>query len=266
MTKATLSRQLMIDTLHKRLAAEDFVLAAWLGGSDATGRTDEYSDIDLQVIVEDENVEKAFELMHAAVESLSPIEHRYRFPEPTWHGHSQELLRLEGADPNHFLDFVVMRKSVEDRLLETERHGTPLILFDRDGLLKPPPMNWEEHGKKMARRFSDLRVQFPLLQPLVTRGIHRGQIAESAYAYQVLTIKPLVEVLRMRYCPERFDYGIRYIDRDLPAAWREEIERLAYPRAADLLLSLHRQAVEHFNSVIEAYDRAEWEIPSRRRD
>ncbi len=180
----TVSRKQIIDTMKAALQKPDYILAAWLGGSDATGRTDEISDIDMQIIVEDDRVEDAFSLTHKAVETLSPILHRYRFPEPTWHGHSQELLRLRDADPNHFLDFVVMKKSTQDRFLEKERHGSALVLFDRENLLIPPPFDWKTHTQKMTKRLADLHAQFPLFQPVVTRGVRRGHIVESAYAYQ----------------------------------------------------------------------------------
>ncbi|MBU1699039.1 MAG: nucleotidyltransferase domain-containing protein [Candidatus Eisenbacteria bacterium] len=257
-----ISRQDIIDTLHKGLADSALILAAWLGGSDASGRTDEYSDIDMQVIVEDDHVEETFDLVHKILDDLSPTELRYRFPEPTWHGHSQELLRLRGTDPNHMLDFVVMKKSIQDRLLEPERHGVPLILFDRGVLLEPPSLDWKAHREKMGKRLADLRVTFPLLQPLVTRGVHRRHIAESALAYQVLTMKPLVELLRMRYCPERYDYSLRYLDRDLPDDVRKEIEILAYPQTPEHLLKLHHQAVGRFRQQLDALDRSEWGLPS----
>ncbi|MFC1572113.1 nucleotidyltransferase domain-containing protein [Candidatus Eisenbacteria bacterium] len=263
MTNPTIARQDIIDMLATALRQKSYIQAAWLGGSDASGRTDELSDIDMQIIVEDERVEDAFAYVHRTLEALSPIELRYRFPDPTWHGHSQELLLLRDADPNHFLDFVVMKRSTPDRLLEKERHGEPMVLFDPEGLLKPPPLDWETHRAKMEARLDTLRAQFPLLQPLVSRGIARGHAAESAYGYQVLTIKPLVELLRLRYCPERFDYGLRYLDRDLPDEWREEIERLAYPTSPAALLGMHSQAVGHFTKQLVAYDNGEWTLPTR---
>jgi hypothetical protein len=212
--------------------------------------------------VEDENVEKTFELVHTILDRLSPTELRYRFPEPTWHGHSQELLRLAGTSPHHFLDFVVMRKSIEDRLLEPERHGVPIILFDREGLLKPPALDWKAHRAKMEKRLATIRSTFPLLQPLVTRGIHRRHLAESAFAYQVLMMKPLVELLRMRHCPEKFDYSLRYLDRDLPDDLRREIEELAYPADPGRLLELHRRGVDLFMRNLDEYDRGAWSLPA----
>jgi len=251
-------RDAIIETMRAILAADPAVRAAWLGGSDASGRTDRFSDIDLQAIVEDDRVEQVLARIHEGLERLSPIELRYRFPEPMWHGHSQELLRLRGADPNHFLDLVIMKRGTPGRLLEPERHGSALVLFDHDGLLVAETLDRAAHLARMEKRLADLRMQFPLYQPLVTRGIHRRQPAESAYLYQVATLKLLVELLRMRFCPARYDYGLRYLDRDLPPEWRRKIERLAFPASPAALLACQAQAAADFEDQIAALDRGEW--------
>jgi hypothetical protein len=260
---ARIGRQEIIDALHGALKEADWVRAAWLGGSDASGRTDEYSDVDLCVVVEDDRVEDGFDLIRGAAERLSPIAHRFRMPEPAWHGLSQEFLSLADANPHHFLDYVVMKQSTppEHRFLERERHGEALVLFDRDGFVTAPPMDREAHAKKMAARLPALREQFFLFQPLVTRGPARGHLAEAPVVYQSMTLRPLIEILRMRYCPDRYDYGPRYIDRDLPPEWRAEIERLAYPPDAPTLLEYQARAAAHVAAELEAFDAGEWSLP-----
>jgi predicted nucleotidyltransferase len=77
--------ELIIATLEPK----DFVLALWQGGSAAHGSTDEWSDIDIQVIVEDDRVEETFDIIEESLKTLSEIRFKWRVPEPTWHGHSQ---------------------------------------------------------------------------------------------------------------------------------------------------------------------------------
>ena len=130
---AAITRAQIIAALHAALEARPEVLAASLGGSDATGRTDEFSDVDLVVVVEEGAVESTFAILHSALEELSPITHRWRLADPTWHGNAQEFLTLRDADPAHFIDVVVLEPSGGERFLEIERHGTPIVLFDRVG-------------------------------------------------------------------------------------------------------------------------------------
>ncbi len=240
--------------MHAALERAPEVLAAFLGGSDGTGRTDGLSDVDLVVVVEEGAVETAFAILHGALEELSPITHRWRLAEPTWHGNSQEFLALRDADPAHFIDVVVQEPSGGERFLEVERHGTPLVLFDRAGILDPVPLDRAALQARMDARLAILRERFPLFQTLVTRAVRRGFVAEAAVAYQDHTYRPLIELLRIRHCPDRFDYGARYLDRDLPPALRAEVEALALPRSLDEVEAFRSRAQALFDATLAELD------------
>ncbi len=260
-----ISRQQIIDTIAEGMAQADYICAAALGGSDASGRTDTYSDIDFMTIVEDDRVEDVFVLLRELVEQLCPVDLSFRLPEPAWHGFSQEFLRLADADPNHFVDFAAMKMSTppQKRFLEAERHGKALVLFDRDGHLEAPGLDWDEHLKKMRDRFVTLTANFELFQPLVSRAVHRGHAAEAAATYYAMTLRPLIELLRMRHCPERFDYGPRYLDRDLPPADRDLAERLAYPRDPRELELFREEAVTRFRTEVAELETGDWVLERR---
>jgi predicted nucleotidyltransferase len=74
--------------LRQALLPLAHVNAAWLGGSDAFGRYDELSDVDLQVEVDDGHVAATFGAVEAALAAASPIVARLVMPLPTWHGHA----------------------------------------------------------------------------------------------------------------------------------------------------------------------------------
>ena len=68
-----------------------------------------------------------------------------------------------------------------------------------------------------------------LLSAEVSFGaILRGQDAEALASYWGYTVKPLMELLRMRYCPMPWDFGIRYINRDLPASASDRFRELVF--------------------------------------
>lgn len=260
MSASGLSRQMMIDALAAAFEPLPFVHAGWLGGSDASGRTDAWSDIDIQFVVEDDAVEQCFEVAHEVLERLSPIAHRFRMPSPTWHGHEQEFLSLRDADPCHFVDLVVMRRSSKDWFLERERHGDALVLFDKERIVIAPPFDRAAHIAKMEKRFGIVREIFPLFQNLTIKAARRGAGADAMMTYMSQTIRLLVEVLRMRYCPDRYDYGLRYLDRDLPADLRAEIDRLVFPPSVDAIESYQARAEALFNETMRAYDAGEWRL------
>jgi predicted nucleotidyltransferase len=247
---ASIPRSQIILALDEALAAMPEVLAAYLGGSDASGRTDTWSDVDLVVVVEEGAVETAFAILHAALEELSPIVHRWRLADPTWHGNSQEFLALRDADPAHFIDLVVQVPEGGERFLEVERHGTPLVLFDRAGVLAPTSLDRVALQARIDERLAVLRERFALFQTLVTRAVRRGFVAEAAVAYQDHTYRPLIELLRIRHCPDRFDYGARYLDRDLPADLRAEVEALALPGTLDEVEAFRGRAQALFEATL----------------
>jgi predicted nucleotidyltransferase len=254
------SRQQIIDTLGDSLREVSCIRGAWLGGSDASGRTDEWSDIDLAIIAEDDRIEETYERVHAALETLSPIELSFRFPMPTWHGHEQEILRLRDAGPWAIVDLVIMAKSNPNRFLERERHGEPLILFDHDGLVVPSPLDRAKHLEMVENRVAMLRTRFELFQSLVSKAALRGAGADAIYSYQALTHRPLIELLRIRYCPQRFDYGPRYLDRDLPADLRAQVEELAYVPSVDRIEEYRARVEVLFRENLGALEAGEWRV------
>ncbi len=254
MKAETIERQHIIEVLAEGLSNVASIRAAWLGGSDATGRTDQWSDVDLALIVEDECVEEAFDELHQVLEKLSPMTLVYRFPTPTWHGHEQEMIRLRDANPFAIVDVVIMKKSSDKRFLEVERHGNAVVLFDHDGLARPESLGWTAHLEKLRKRLHTLRSQFELGQVEVRKAALRGALVEAAFLYQVLCIRPLVEVLRMLHCPERYDYGPRYLDRDLPDQVLSGLDRLACPASATDITEYQRRVEALFRETLEQLD------------
>ena len=253
-------RQDILDTLLDGVGKIPWILAVWSGGSDASGRTDELSDVDLFVIVEDERVEEAFEVLHAILARLSPIEVAWRMPSPTPFGCEQEFLRLVGTQPCHMVDVVVMKRDDEELFLERERHGAPLVLLDRAGLATPVPLDRAKHLAKLQKRLPVLRKRFDLFQNLVTKAVARGARADAVHTYVNATLGPLVELLRMRHCPERYDYGLRYLDRDLPPELREEVEALALPPSLADVETYRQRAQALLEENLRALDAGEWSL------
>jgi predicted nucleotidyltransferase len=130
-------REQVIELLHGALLPLAWVNAAWLGGSDAFGRADELSDVDLQVDVDDGHVAATFGAVEAALAAASPIVARLVMPMPTWHGHAQRFYRLRDTAEFTAVDVVVFQRSDPRRYYnQTERHGRPLVLFDRAGVVR----------------------------------------------------------------------------------------------------------------------------------
>jgi hypothetical protein len=251
-----IARQAIIDAIHLAIADLPWAHAAWLGGSDATGRLDRFSDIDLVVAVDDDRIEEAFSVVRACLQTLSPIDLEWRVPSPTFHGHEQVFYRLRDADPHHMVDFVPMKLSAPPptRFLDRERHGVPVVLFDRVDFCATVPMDQPSIEQRRRTRLERIRVTFPLLQPLVTRAVARGQPADAAYWYMQLTLLPTVEILRMLHAPDRFDFGMRYLYDDLPPEVYAQVCALVFPGSLHAVLDCRARAEAIFNRALAAFD------------
>ena len=209
-------RQIILNKIVSTLQPLDFVLALWQGGSAAHGYTDEWSDLDIAVVVEDNCVQETFEIAEKALAEIAEIELKYRVPEPTWHGQSQCFWRLKETPPFLLIDFAVFRRSSRNDFLGIERHGQVPIAFDKANIIVPDPLDVNQHLSQMQARFNQIKILFDLLQPLVKKEIYRGHLAEAIGNYHNWTLLPLVEILGMIYRPHRYDFKLKYFTRDFP--------------------------------------------------
>lgn len=249
----SIDRHQILALLSTVLEPQDDIHAMWEGGSAARGEADPWSDIDAVVVCEDDedSVAGVFETVEAAIERLSPIELIWRVPEPTWHGHAQRFYRLEDAPAHLLVDLVVMKRGTEGRFLVPQRHGHPVVLFDKPGLVEPVELDRKAFRTKMTNELADLKVRFEMLQCLVDKELERGRPLDAMNYYLGLTLSPLIKVLGMRYRPSRYDFGRRYTREDFPTDVADEIEALHFVRDAEDLTAKRARAEEMFWETVQ---------------
>src|SRR5262245_27231952 len=128
----TLTREQILTVLQKALEPLPYAHAMWQGGAAAFNRVDEWSDIDLQIDVDDDCVVEAYAVVDATLAEHAPVVLKYELPQPTWHGHYQAFYRFRDASEFLLLDCVVMKHSNPNKFLEPEIHGEAAVLFDKD--------------------------------------------------------------------------------------------------------------------------------------
>jgi hypothetical protein len=224
----------------------------WEGGAAALGRLDGYSDIDLQLAVDDSAVDTVWSELERELAALSPIELKYELPRPTWHGHAQAFYRLRDASPYLLLDLVVMKASAEEKFLTPEIHGRVVVHFDKTGVVAPEPLDRAAHDLRLRGRQSALVATFELFRILTWKEIHRGHDLEALAYYQSFTLRPLVELLRIRHCPERHNFFLRYADHDLPPPVVARLRPLAFIADVESLRSAQEAAERWFTETAAA--------------
>ena len=228
------------------------VLAGWEGGSAAFGASDAYSDIDLNFLVADDaSSEVLYAAAERSLETISPIEASHAVPPGRYY-------KLRDGGEFLLVDVCFLRAGAPDHFLEVERHGHTLPLFDKGDWLRPRPLDEAALATKRSKRYRELLAWFPVSQCFVRKAILRGQHVESLTSYWGYTLRPLAELLRMRHCPARWDFGMRYLDLDLPPAAYDQVRDLAFVRdPEDLEAKLARATAWGMALLRELEERAE---------
>lgn len=247
----SITRKEILASFKGALENLDYVHAMWEGGAAAFNRLDEWSDVDLQFDVDDDRIEDTFCVIEQTVETLSPSFRKYRTPQLPWDGLFQVFYQLQNASPYLILDIVVMQHSAHEKLLQAEIHGEAVFYFDKAGVSNIPTFDWEDWKSRLRERLAVLKITFPMFQTLVTKEIYRGNRLEALSSYHACTLRPLVEILRIRYKPSRYNFHTRYVYHDLPPEVVRKLEPLFFVTGDEDVQLKRRFAEDWFYQAIE---------------
>lgn len=249
-----LPRTTVVGALHGALAQQDWAVAAWLAGADAYGRVDRWSDIDLFVEVEDGHFDDAFLVIEKALEELAGIEQRWEVPQPTWHEGPERIYRLVTASPYLLVDAAIVPASAGRTAVTTDRHGEPRFLFDNIDGPQAAELDEGSIDVMIDAHLRDLRVRVPMLRVMVDKELLRGDALGAVEMFRRFMHGPLIELVRMRYTPERWDFGLRFARRDLPADVANRLERMLFVADTDELRESWLEARRWMMDLLDELD------------
>lgn len=255
---STLTRDQILAQLLQALQDQPDLLALWEAGSSATGRKDQYSDIDLMLLVKDGTAEAFGARVEAALLELAPIDLKLEVPRPSWHGHWQTFWHLEGCPLDLQVDCCIMEESKGNRFLEPELHGTPLVYVDRGEYTKVGPSDPAPIAAAIAKRLAFHRDRVALFRGFVAKELKRGALTDAISFYQGVLINPLIELLRMAHDPWRYNFGARYLRHYLPEERLRQIERLSFVGSPEELSAKAAEAYELFQSLASELESMDW--------
>lgn len=238
--------------LVSSLQLNNQALAAWEGGSVANGTSDHYSDIDLVVIGKD-SIEAIFEMIEMALDRVSRISTRYIEPKCFWPGCYQRIYFLEGSPKHFFVDVAVFLETSRDVLLEfmqPERHGNPVVHFDKIGIVKPHPADMVALKSQHLKRLREIEAAYPIYKLEVLKELDREHPIDAFGFYFGGILKPLIELMGILHRPFRYDFGFRYLHKTFPEEEQKLIERLVYVKDTATLRDRMTEADQLFSGVI----------------
>ncbi len=208
--------------LRDRAREDPDIRAVWVVGSAVTGGYDEWSDLDADLVCTPGEQEATYRrLLDRALTDFA-VDHVWELPRETWPDGRQCFVNLQHRpglleEPTRIVDLRISPSSEAHTRLDVRRHGTPIVLHDPDRLLVLQEDDEQELAEAIAAAVDQVRQRRGTGEWLVNRAIVRGHLAEATDFYLRFALGPLVRLLRVRYCPWRHDYGLRYLDDDLPA-------------------------------------------------
>ena len=210
------------EAVTKVLQPLDHVLAGWESGSVAFNLEDQYSDIDLNFLLDDTSpTEPFYAVVESALETVSPIVASHSQPPGRY-------FKLRDGGDFLLVDVCIFRTGSIRERLDIERHGQVRPLFDKGQWLRSDPSAGASQVARRTARLEELQTWFSVSQSFVRKAIIRGRQVEALAAFWGYTLKPLVELLRVRYCPPRWDFGMRYLERDLPGPVYDELRDIMF--------------------------------------
>lgn len=239
---------LLKDMLMKR----DDVLAAYVGGSKATGFDDEFSDLDLEVICKDDAVEDVFSAVEHLFKSSFGILRSYRMPEPAWHGFSQCFYLVDHMPKHFYVDLAVIKQSIEDKLSDSKRHGHPDVWFDKGHYIMRKDDDEKTTLERCKQRFMQATSLDFLMMIEVEKNLDRMRYLESYTAYYRFIINQLGVMLNLKHRLEKVDFGIRYAYRDYSKEDYELLKILLQNQTLDDIKTHYDIAKSYYLSLKES--------------
>jgi hypothetical protein len=206
-------RQRIIAQVAAAARASADILALWEGGSAAFRHSDAYSDIDLEAVIRPGTRDSVVDALKSAVTAIASIAREFRPDES--HG-SQYCWQLHGVPPWNFIDITFQDHRPSGHAIDTGLHGSPIIHVDKVGCVTL----CKETASVRDARIRDVIVRAAAmcdLHPvLVEKQLQRGDLLQAFGEYQRFMVRPLIELLRAKHCPQRSSWQTTSITWDLP--------------------------------------------------
>lgn len=202
------ARDLLTRAAHV-FAENDGVIACALSGSFAAGSADEYSDVDLDILLDPLQSKDFFKTLP---KTLAKIGNVLSYRESRWADRSVFV---------HFEDISMFRR-LDLHFYYSGKYSFPPsgvaydIIFERDNANLPVVGTDEESNEIDPRSFLERRIVTFLMQRMVNvRELKRGAVWHAYDSLQSGRLQ-IIDMLRCIYTPDRITAGTKNIETDLP--------------------------------------------------
>ncbi|MBU1202703.1 hypothetical protein KKH39_01530 [Patescibacteria group bacterium] len=236
-------RKEIIDQLHSALEGNSSVFAFFLEGADVHGTVDEYSDIDVRLVIEDENIESVIQTIEAALSNIDfKLEHTrpgYDWPKMLYH--------VQGTSKFLIIDITLQTYSDSTKLKAQGK----TTLFDKKGILETESGSEENERKNIIAQIENIEARVSLRNMCLERELKRENYLDALKIYHDLILDKLIEALRLLYSPQWPNIGLKHASVDLPPEVVQEIEDLYKTNSIEEIQEKSKKADELMRKTLE---------------
>lgn len=219
----------IIEVIKNGVESSDAVRAMWIAGSIADGYSDNLSDVDIWLDINDGKDEEIFTLVESILAGQGVLD--VNLGEWILPPFSHKVYHLSHMNPYHFIE--VTLHSHSDKYEFTEGIRKAKVIFDKDGITKPVPLDLEAHNAMLANRAKVLAEKLKVGRVSVEKEIQRGQFLDAMHNYNFWLLETILELARIKYSPLKYTYGLKHGNRDLPKDVAGKVESLCKIKSLD---------------------------------
>ncbi len=244
-----ITRDKIIKKLHDGLIKNQSVFAFWIEGADALNTTDKYSDLDIWLDVEDSFEDKVLREIQSILSQINSLDFEYEIDHP--HPKiKQAFFHLKNTSEFFIIDVCIQSHSRGIFLTKGKKDEEIKVIFDRKKIIKFKELDKADFKKLLAKRIKKLNETFLFFQAWVKKGVNRNNFLEALNYYYSFVLEPLVELLRIKYEPTKYNFGLKHIERDLPNDMLSEIEDLYKISSINEITVKMKKANKLFSKII----------------
>jgi predicted nucleotidyltransferase len=236
-------RTIILSYVRDFLEPHSHVYALWLEGADARGTVDEFSDLDVWLDVEDGQEETVLKQIEQYLNELAPLDMVYK--KPDFHPQIKQcFFHLTNTSGFLIIDVCIQSHSRE---FEFSPSDPVKVIFDKSNVIR-----FGENAEKInaLEQAKAIQSQVMLYRVWVLKALKRGHWLEATAYYHECILEPLASVLRLRYTPEKAEYGFKHSDQDLPADVVAQLKALTEVDSSERLEYNLNQAIKWFNELL----------------
>ncbi len=226
-----MNREEIIQKLTDMLYEDNKVYAAWLEGSDANGNLDSYSDIDICILIDAQDIDSIFSKIQSQFEIDSIHENNNNNVE------RQLVFHIAGTDKYSVVDFNAYINGVADTtFVNGDNIDACKIIFDRCGVIQYKDYDPDECAgeRDYWKGESEYRIsQICRVEKYCLRGLY----PEAFMYYHRYVIEALIFTLRIKYTPTKMWHYMVHISDHIPEVEVEKLNKILKVSSTDDILN-----------------------------